>query len=70
MISLSVLRHVEASTEERVAYLKQANAQRGAGNGDAEAEPPADGEEPRASADVTLSPERFAGTGSSRGECC
>ncbi len=62
--SLSVLRHVDASPEERLAYLKLANAKRRAnGNGDAEAEAPAD----PASAvegedfvpDVTLAPERF-----------
>jgi len=66
--SLSVLRHVEASPEERVAYLKQANAKRrtnGNGNGDAEAEAPA-AADPAAAvegegevADVTLSAERF-----------
>ena len=38
MISLSVLRHVEATNEERAAYLKHANAKR-RGNGDEEAEP-------------------------------
>ena len=60
VISLSVLRHVEATAEERVAYLKQANAKRrGNGNGDAETEAPA---EPRARRRPrgTLSPERFA----------
>ena len=41
VISLSVLRHVEASPEERIAYLKQANAKR-RGNGDDEAEAPAE----------------------------
>jgi DNA gyrase subunit A len=66
--SLSVLRHVEASPEERVAYLKQANAKRranGNANGDAEAEAPA-AADPAAAvegegdiADVTLSAERF-----------
>src|SRR6185437_11151423 len=44
--SLSVLRHVEATPEERVAYLKQANARRrangsGNGNGETEADAPA-----------------------------
>ena len=38
VISLSVLRHVDAATEERVAYLKVANAKR-RGNGDDEPEP-------------------------------
>jgi DNA gyrase subunit A len=64
--SLSVLRHVDASPEDRLAYLKQANAKRranGNGNGDAEAEAPA-AAEPAAEAEenvaeVTLSAERF-----------
>ena len=36
VISLSILRHVEVSAEERAAYLKRANAVRRGGNGDAE----------------------------------
>jgi len=36
VISLSILRHVEASAEERAAYLKRASAVRRGGNGDAE----------------------------------
>jgi DNA gyrase subunit A len=36
LISLSILRHVEASADERVAYLKRANAVRRGSNGDAE----------------------------------
>ncbi len=36
LISLSILRHVEASADERVAYLKRANAVRRGQNGDAE----------------------------------
>src|SRR5262249_12595498 len=39
VISLSVLRHVDASVAEREAYLRQANARRRS-NGDAEAEAP------------------------------
>src|SRR5207253_9040003 len=35
VISLSILRHVDASAEERVAYLKRANAVRRGLNGDA-----------------------------------
>ena len=72
VISLSVLRHVEASIEERAAYLRIANARRRAngngesnGNGHGGAEDdaappadPADGEE--AAAEVALSPERIA----------
>ena len=70
VISLSVLRHVEASIEERAAYLRIANPRRratanGETNGHSVAEEDAapaaesgDGEE--APADVTLSPERTA----------
>jgi len=36
VISLSILRHVEASADERVAYLKRANAVRRGSNGEAE----------------------------------
>jgi DNA gyrase subunit A len=65
VITLSVLRHVDASVEERAAYLKLANARRrGNGEDDADsgAEVPGDSaaelEEP--AADLTLSPERVA----------
>jgi DNA gyrase subunit A len=44
LISLSILRHVEASAEERAAYLKRANAVRRGSNGEAE-EPGTDQEE-------------------------
>jgi DNA gyrase subunit A len=47
VISLSVLEHVAVSNEERAAYLRVANAKRRSnGNGDEEAEPVAEGEEP------------------------
>jgi DNA gyrase subunit A len=36
VISLSILRHVEATADERVAYLKRANAVRRGGNGETE----------------------------------
>ena len=36
MISLSILRHVEATADERMAYLKRASAVRRSGNGEAE----------------------------------
>jgi DNA gyrase subunit A len=36
VISLSILRHVEATADERMAYLKRANAVRRGSNGDAE----------------------------------
>ncbi len=56
VVSMSVLRHVEVSTEERIAYLKLANARRRAnGNGE---EPETEPEE--VVADVTLSEARFA----------
>ena len=44
LISLSILRHVEATADERVAYLKRANAVRRGANGEAE-ENGADAEE-------------------------
>jgi len=65
VITLSVLRHVDASVEERAAYLKVANAKR-RGNGEDEAdtvaEVPADSaaDLEEAAADLTLSPERVA----------
>jgi DNA gyrase subunit A len=45
VISLSVLKHVEATNDERVAYLKYANAKR-RGNGDEDADLSTDAEEP------------------------
>jgi DNA gyrase subunit A len=59
VISLSVLRHVDATPEERVAYLKQANAKRRSnGNGEAEIDSAvADADEPVE--DVNLSADRL-----------
>ena len=57
VISLTVLRHVEASISEREAYLKLANARRRS-NGDEDGEIATESEEPVA--DVTLTPDRFA----------
>ncbi|HST75375.1 MAG TPA: DNA gyrase C-terminal beta-propeller domain-containing protein, partial [Acetobacteraceae bacterium] len=57
VMSMSVLRHVDASSEERIAYLKHAAARRRT-NGDDEAEPALDGEEP--AADIALTAERIA----------
>jgi DNA gyrase subunit A len=51
-----VLKHVEATNEDREAYLKQANARR-RGNGDEEADPASEGEEPVA--EVQLDDERI-----------
>jgi DNA gyrase subunit A len=56
VISLSVLPHVEASTEERAAYLKEAALRRR--NGEEEAEPSTEPEE--VVPDVALSAERIA----------
>ena len=61
VISLSVLRHVDVTTEERIAYMKAAVARRRNGNGNGEEE----GAEPIVEADeaveeVTLTDERFA----------
>ena len=59
VIALSVLNHVEASNEERVAYLKIANAKRRSnGNGEEEPEAAPDAEE--VVADVSLPDERIA----------
>jgi DNA gyrase subunit A len=58
VIALSVLRHLDATPDERAAYLKAATARRRAGDDEAEAPPAAeDSEEPVA--DIALSPERF-----------
>ncbi|HQT61954.1 MAG TPA: DNA gyrase subunit A [Acidiphilium sp.] len=57
VISLSVLRHVEANVDERAAYLKYAAAQRRTGS----EEPEADAvENDEAAADIQLAPERIA----------
>jgi DNA gyrase subunit A len=70
VIALSVLRHVEASPAERVAYLKAAAQKRRAsgaedgaepnGNGHAAAEAVVAEEGEEAAAEITLSTERFA----------
>ncbi len=63
VISMSVLRHVDATPEERAAYLKQAAAQRRALAGDTGAEEPqqtSSDDEETTNADITLSAERFA----------
>jgi len=59
VIGLSVLRHLEASTEERVAFLK-VMAQRRRGSDEEEAEVEAEAEAEGVSVDVTISPEQFA----------
>jgi DNA gyrase subunit A len=57
VMSLSVLKHVKASIEERAAYVRIANARR-RNNGEDEAETPTDGDEEVG--DVVLSAERIA----------
>ncbi len=57
VISMSVLAHVEASPEERGAYLKQKRAL--SGNGEETGEN-GNGDEEDVSTDLVLSPERFA----------
>ncbi len=64
VIALSVLRHMEATNEERAAYLRYANAKRrsngnGNGNGHGEEEHEAAAEPEEVVADVDLSPERI-----------
>ena len=62
VISMAILGHVEATADERAAYLKQASALRRSDDAeDAEIVAPVDAEpEETASADVSLSPEKFA----------
>jgi DNA gyrase subunit A len=56
LISLSILRHVEATADERMAYLKRANAVRRGSNGDSE-ENGGDGEE--ATGAIELGEQRY-----------
>jgi DNA gyrase subunit A len=57
VIALSVLRHSDATPEDRLAYLKAAAARRRAAGEEADAAPVEESEEPVA--DVALSAERF-----------
>ncbi|GIL38416.1 DNA gyrase subunit A [Rhodospirillales bacterium TMPK1] len=59
VISMSVLRHVDASPDERAAYLKQANALRRATGEAAAIEEPTDSDEEGAIGEASLSAERF-----------
>jgi DNA gyrase subunit A len=56
VISMSILHHVEASAEERVAYIRQANAAR---RQEGETEETNGSGEEEVSTNLTLSPERF-----------
>lgn len=60
VISMSILGHVEASAEERAAYLRQANAARRASGEALEETATVAGEEEETTASITLSPERYA----------
>jgi DNA gyrase subunit A len=64
VISLSILRHVEATPAERAAYLKQSGAIRRAATGeDIEPEEPTVEAEDAADVEVALPPERYAEMG-------
>lgn len=58
VMSMSILHHVDVTSEERVAYIRQANAARRA-SGEA-TEDQATGDDEETTASVTLSAERFA----------
>ena len=62
VISMSILRHVEATAEERAAYMRQASAlRRAAGESvDDVVASTAGGEDEETAAAITLTPERFA----------
>ena len=60
VISMTILRHVDASAEERTAYLKQANAIRRAANGDVGEEQVEVDTEAVSTDLVSLTPERYA----------
>ena len=57
LISLSILRHVEATADERMAYLKRASAVRRGGNGDADEVANGDAEE--ATGAIELGEQRY-----------
>ena len=66
VISMAILRAVDATPAERAAYLKHANAMRAAASGDdaeAAAPPPAEEEDDAADGQVSLSVERIAELG-------
>jgi DNA gyrase subunit A len=58
VMSMSVLRHVEATTEERAAYLKLAAARRRNGDDEPEAPPEIANDTDESAEEITLSPER------------
>ncbi len=58
VISMSIIRHVDATPEERAGYLKQANAARRSLD-EPEEQTATNGDEEETSGSVTLSPERY-----------
>ncbi len=60
LISLSILRHVEATGDERMAYLKRANAVRRGINGDAEENGGDGGDQEEAEGAIELGQSRYA----------
>jgi DNA gyrase subunit A len=60
VISLSILRHVEATADERAAYLKRANAVRRGNNGDAEENGGNGGDQEEAEGAIELGQSRYA----------
>ena len=61
VMSMSILRHVEATADERAAYLRQASAaRRASGEAIDDAAPVAAGEDEETTGNLTLSSERFA----------
>jgi DNA gyrase subunit A len=59
VISLSILRHVEATADERAAYLKRANAVRRGNNGDAEENVGNGGDQEEAEGAIELGETRY-----------
>ena len=59
VISLSILRHVEATADERAAYLKRASAVRRGGDGDGEEEATRDDGEEAGSGAIELGEQRY-----------
>lgn len=62
VISMSVLAHVEASADERAAYMRQANAERrasGEAADDSNGNSNGNGDDEEVSSNITLSPERY-----------
>jgi len=63
VISMAILRHVDATLAEAKAYLKQANAMRRAAGEEGEAEPPQEAIDEEPVEETTLSAERYAELG-------